>query len=123
MPPFGRYLLHAAKLRYAARVWAGSRLEEVRLAVETAIDTPARDHEVLRERAARLGRVRDRLVALRTTTGLAVRNLAANARGDQGDGLFVDDKGIGEWLEEQLDSDLRYVDGTLAAAQRVLSSR
>jgi hypothetical protein len=117
LPPLARYLLHMAKLRYAARVWAGSELDELRSAVEAAIDAPARDRAALRQEV-QLGRARDRLVKLRTTTAYVARNVAEHARGDQDAGLFADDKGFGEWLKGQLDADLRYVDDTLAAARR-----
>jgi hypothetical protein len=51
-----------------------------------------------------------------------VRNVAAHARGDQDGGLFADDRGLGEWLKGQLDGDLRYLNGTLAATQRALTT-
>ena len=122
LPPFARYLLHAAKLRYSARVRARSGVDAMRSEVEAAVDRPAGRLPALRAAVDSLTRSTEKIEQLQVTVTTAVGNLAENAGGDQRGGLFADDRKLGAWLESTLATDLRYAQITLRAAHRVLAA-
>jgi predicted nucleotide-binding protein len=129
LPPFVRYLLHVAKLRYEARLldaWeqgprggdANAMLAE--LSVVLAPDASHPDQAgLLRSRLSRLREVEVRLGALEadlerlsTTVAIARDNLSVVARPDAGPGavgLFGTDQALGGWLTQQLEDHLRYL--------------
>jgi hypothetical protein len=139
LTPLTRYLMHAAKLRYHLRVWAGGEaLRDLRertdraahplteligkLRVADGGDIPEKSPLVVGQLgvetyhlAAAMTRVRE----LRHSVEIAAHNLAqdvppAAARTDGStDGnrsLFADDRGLVTWFVQQLDDDLRYAD-------------
>ena len=122
LPAFARYLLHAAKLRYSARVWAASDIARVRAEVEDIVDRPSRRRAALEAGEASLARRAEKIEHLQITVDTAVDNLARNAGGGQDGGLFADDRAFSEWLTTTLATELRYVRNTLAAARRVLAT-
>ena len=122
LPPFARYLLHAAKLRYSARVWAASDIARTRTEVEDVVDRPAGRRSALEAGEASLARIVEKVEHLQVTVDTAVGNLARNAAGGQDGGLFADDRAFGEWLTTTLATELRYLRNTLTAARRVLAA-
>jgi hypothetical protein len=122
LPPFARYLLHAAKLRYSARVWAESDVTRVRAEVEDIVDRPSGRRAALEAGEASLARSVEKIEHLQITVDTAVGNLARNAGGRQDGGLFADDRASGEWLKTTLATELRYLRNTLVAARRVLAA-
>ena len=122
LPPFARYLLHAAKLRYSARVWADSDFTRVRAEVDSLVDRRSGRRTALEVGAASLTRSAEKVERLQITVDTAVGNLAGNAAGGQGEGLFADDRALGEWLTTTLSTEFRYLQNTLAAGRRVLAT-
>lgn len=122
LPAFARYLLHAAKLRYSARVWADSGLARERAEAEDILGRPTGRRAALEAGEASLARSAEKLEHLQITVDTAVGNLARNAAGGQDGGLFADDRALGEWLTTTLATELRYQQNTLAAVRRVLAT-
>jgi hypothetical protein len=129
LPPFVRYLLHVAKLRFEARLldaWEqGPRggdpdamLAELSVALAPDASHPGQAG-LLRARLSRLRAVEIRLGALEadlerlsTTVAIARDNLSAAAGPDAGEGpagLFATDQALGCWLTQQLEDHLRYL--------------
>jgi CASPASE and TPR Repeat-associated protein/predicted nucleotide-binding protein with TIR-like domain len=131
MPPFGRYLMHAAKLRYEARLldtWhstaPGSQdidrlVAELNAALEPGKPVPGRAELLgslrgrLRAEQARLKLLETDLAHLGQTVSVAQRNLAAQpgcGAGDDGPaGLFAADQSLARWLTGQVSSDRDYL--------------
>ncbi|MCQ4082305.1 BN6_48550 family protein [Streptomyces sp. RB6PN25] len=129
----GRYLLHAAKLRYEARVYAaGAGFRGLRAEAEEVLDDLMRLHSRPPERieeflAAARGLARlqaggeglitaaTRLRALRRTAEIAAANMTA-AVGEEWfrdpAGPFAQDRRTAQWLTAQLDDDVLYLQAT-----------
>jgi predicted nucleotide-binding protein len=129
LSPFARYLLHAAKLRYEARLldsWAqsprggdvGEMLAE--LSVALAPDAPHPDKAgLLRSQLSRLRGEEGRLRALEAglerlsrTVAIARDNLGGASGPDAGagaGGIFAADQALARWLTLQIDDYLGYL--------------
>ncbi|MFJ4621028.1 CATRA conflict system CASPASE/TPR repeat-associated protein [Streptomyces sp. NPDC088812] len=133
LPPFARYLLHAAKLRYQLRVWQrDNQARELRTALET-LGAELRRLGAGDRATAELLRLRrldsllflNDLRALRRTVDIAADNLrrAVGLPRPAGPGTpFADDADLARSFLERLDDDLAYLGlaadgaGELAAA-------
>jgi hypothetical protein len=107
LPPLGRYLLHAAALRYHYRIWTG---EQRRISSRRAA-RPGRD--LLR---ADLARVHSMYAA--STDSLALLSKAADEAGLRGDGgadPVTDDRDFGRWLAAQLEDACTSLENLLRA--------
>lgn len=139
LPPFARYLMYAAKLRYEARLldaWHRGRpaddvdevVSELNAALAPDVPDPA-DAALLRSRLSRLLREETRLTnleadlaRLRQTVSSALGNLSAAAAPDAGNnatGMFAADQALGRWLAEQAEDDLSYARIDLGRTSRV----
>jgi hypothetical protein len=140
LPPFAKYLLHAANLRYQLRVWdAGQAFRRLRREADTTIRkllesvSPSRRRdpsqaelvEASRElaclQARELGLV-DRSTRLREmcrTADIAAANLSALSGHAQLGGLFADDRELAEWFAHQLDDDATYLEAALRRSEQV----
>jgi predicted nucleotide-binding protein len=138
LAPFTRYLLHAAKLRYEARLlesWQqrqpgadiAQTLAELSAALAPEAARPGQAG-LLRSWVSRLRGEERRLQALEAdlerlsrTVAIARDNLAAAAgpdAGQDGAGMFAADRALGQWLTLQLDDDLGYLRIDLAQTRR-----
>jgi predicted nucleotide-binding protein len=139
IPPFARYLMHATKLRYEARVlraWhravpAGNDIDELLAELNVAL-TPGQPHpdkvELLRSRLGRLRAEEARLTQLeadlsrfRQTVLIAQRNLGnvpGCGAGDSRAGMFAADQGLARWLTDQTESELGYLKIDLSRTSR-----
>ncbi|OHV40898.1 glycosyl transferase family 1 [Pseudofrankia sp. EUN1h] len=146
--PFARYLMHAAKLRYHLRVWAGGdplrtvrdRTDQLTESVAGLLDEqlaaggalPRQDEGRtrtgdLRAQALHLALSMTRVREIRHSVEIAGYNLAqyappADAHGGNGGGLFADDRDLASWFPQQLDDDLRYADASAERAQSALDA-
>lgn len=144
VPPFARYLLYAAKLRYEARLldnWHGTAspspdidglVAELNAALEPGKPVPG-GAELLDSLSGRLRAEETRLKLLATdmaqlgqTVSIAQQNLAAQPGCEADDdpaGLFAADQSLARWLTRQIDSDRGYLqielDRTRSARQYV----
>jgi predicted nucleotide-binding protein len=130
VPPFARYLMHAAKLRYEARLldsWHGTApsspdigrlVAELNAALEPGKPAPGSAglldslRRRLRAEEARLTGLDTDLARLETTSSIAQRNLAAQPGCESGDdsaGLFAADQSLAHWLTGQVTSDRDYL--------------
>ena len=127
MPPFARYLMHAAKLRYEARLldaWhtaAPARQDTSTLVAELNATLNAGKpgpesaellgslRNLLRTEEARLAAAESDLARLGQTVAIAQRNLAAQPGCDDSPGLFGADQSLARWLTGQVDSDRAYL--------------
>jgi hypothetical protein len=139
LPELGRYLMHAAKLRYQLRVWQTAhpvfraRRETADATVDGLLDLLAEDGT--RPTSARLlgaaqqvtllqaddrGLLRTytTLVEMRRTADIATANLTALSDPGAG-GLFADDRALGAWFGQQLDDDAVYVGAARDRAAQV----
>jgi predicted nucleotide-binding protein len=140
MPPLARYLMHAAKLRYEARLldaWhshlpASNDLGRVFAELDAALSLDAARPglvDLLRSRLRRLRAEEARLTAqeaelahLSRTVVISQSNLdaaAAQRAGPAGAGMFAADHALAQWLVSQIDDDLGYVKIDLARTSRV----
>ncbi|MFD7135561.1 CATRA conflict system CASPASE/TPR repeat-associated protein [Streptomyces sp. NPDC059894] len=120
LPPFARYLLHAAKLRYQLRVWQrDNQARELRAALET-LGTELRRLGAGDRATAGLLRLRrldsllflNDLRALRRTVDIAADNLrrAVDLPRPAAPGTpFADDADLARSFLERLDDDLAYL--------------
>lgn len=133
LAPLGRALLHAATIRYEARVLrSGSEFRDLRERAEQQVDTllattatPTRDVEdllrvqrelsLLQSGANGLITAKTRLRAMRRTVEIASANLV-ELLGDQnsmtGDGGFSHDFATARWLIRQAETDEDYLTAT-----------
>jgi predicted nucleotide-binding protein len=137
IPPFARYLLHAAKVRYEARLldaWhrssrAEENLDEVLADLSTTLASRApylEKAELVRFRLSRLRTEESRLAHLEAdmarlsqTTAVINANLSAAAASDVGSGgMFAADQALARWLLRQIEDDLAYVRIDLARTAR-----
>jgi CASPASE and TPR Repeat-Associated N-terminal domain/CASPASE and TPR Repeat-Associated C-terminal domain/CAP12/Pycsar effector protein, TIR domain len=129
MPPFARYLMHAAKLRYEARLldrWhttppgpqdIDALLAELNAALEPGEATPDMVgllHSLrgrLRAEDARLTALEADLASLAQTVSLAQGNLAAQpgCADDDATGMFAADQSLAHWLTGQVQADRAYL--------------
>jgi hypothetical protein len=134
LPPLAKYLLHAAKLRYQARIWrAADSFRQVRHEADATIKrllvavSPANrkdpgqaelvnaSRELVSLQARELGLV-DRSTRLREmsrTVEIAGANLAAYG------GLFAEDRELAEWFRDQLDDDATYLEAALRRTEQI----
>jgi predicted nucleotide-binding protein len=140
LPPFARYLMHAAKLRCEARVldaWhrapsADADIDQVVAEVNAAL-TPDQPHpgkaELLSSRLSRLRAEEARLTVLDgdlsrlgRTVSIAQRNLGTIpgcGASDSSAGMFAADQALARWLTEQIEGDLSYLEIDLGRTRRV----
>ncbi|UXY27240.1 CATRA conflict system CASPASE/TPR repeat-associated protein [Streptomyces sp. HUAS TT20] len=116
MPPLCRYSLHAAKLRYQARVRGDGEVigTLIRRVVERTEQLPelARRHPAdapaelgaLRDDEARLALVHANVRDMLQTVRIAVDNMTKDRAG-----LFPTDRELAEWLPRQLGNDADYL--------------
>jgi predicted nucleotide-binding protein len=139
MPPFARYLLHAAKLRYETRLlesWHGATapspdIDGLVAELDATLEPgklPPGGAELLRSLSSRLGAERRRLkllaadlAQLRETVSIAQHNLAdqPGCEADDPVGLFAADQSLASWLTRQIDSDRGYLQIQLDRAESV----
>ena len=138
LPPFARYLQHAAKLRLEARLLESWGREQrpgdlkallAALSVAPVLDAPDPGQaELLQSRLSRLRAEEHRLSVLENdleelsvTAAMARDNLAAAAGRDAVDGavgLFASDQALARWLTQQLEDDLNYLRIDLSRTRR-----
>jgi predicted nucleotide-binding protein len=129
LPPFARYLMHAAKVRFEARLldsWGHGQSPgdlEALLAELSVVLAPEVPHpgqaELLRSRLSRLQAEEGRLNTLEgdlkrlsITASMARGNLAAVAGRDAAagaHGLFASDQALARWLTQQVQDYLGYL--------------
>ena len=137
LPSFARYLLHAAKVRYEARLLDSLQREDPQDGVEEALgkltvalasEAPHLDEaERLRLRLSRLnteeshlGKLEAEMARLRQTATVVSTNLSEAAAGEAGrGGLFAADRALARWLLRQLEYDLGYVRIELERTARI----
>lgn len=135
LPPLGRYLLHAARLRYQLRVWsaapdiAGLRAETdtviAALLDRTAADRPAdlvAAAHVLVDLQAREQGLIDRSTRSREmarTVEIAAANLAALGGEPAPGGPVADDLALADWFRQRLDDEATYLETASRRAERV----
>lgn len=145
LPPFVRYILHAAKLRYEANVFEHeglnlrTREEEIDRAIEAILglhrrmdsQQPISSHVLeqaqrrltaTRMQTSRLLRQTTRLVELRQTVVIAQRNierLAESSREGGTSALFADDVSLAQRTVEQIGHQLAYSEAVLRRAAEV----
>jgi len=133
LPPLARYLMHAAKLRYELRVWAGGRhvrqarqrltdqVEQLRTWIEGNAHHQPEDSDLasLTTDMAAVDRVMSRTRELRQTVHIAAGNMARAigqfVADSTGPDLVTDDQDLARWLLETVDNaivDLETVDGS-----------
>lgn len=140
LPPFARYLLHAAKLRYQLRVWESDqgfrRLRQeadttIQKLLETVLRSRRRDpgqaelveasRELTSLQARELGLI-DRSTRLREmcrTVDIAAANLATLSGDATLSGPFADDRELAEWFGHQLDDDATYLEAALRRSEQI----
>lgn len=138
LPPFARYLLHMAKLRYEARLldsWGRDQrrgdvngmLAELSVALAPDAPHPGKA-ELLRSRLSRLRAEEVRLNALEAdlealsnTVSIARGNLDVAVGRGTGEGatdLFSADQALARWLTQQLEDYLKYLRTDLGQTRR-----
>lgn len=135
LPPFGRYLLHAAKVRYELRVHDGgaevrqlrnradaqvdellallAHEEEPGGAPETEENLIAASTRLLAVQAGSAGLVNavTRLREMRRTVQIATANMAAAlGPGSAQAGPLADDRALADWFAQRLDDDALYLE-------------
>jgi len=138
LPPFARYLMEAAKLRYRARLLNSRHHQQHsgdidRVLAELGVaPTPGAPHtdktELLRSRLSLLRTEENRLTALEAKQRRLhqeismIRDNLREAAGRDGDlGMFAEDLAQARWLIEHLDRDLSYLRMDLDGAARIRS--
>jgi predicted nucleotide-binding protein len=138
MPPFGRYLMHAAKLRYEARLletWHRTAASDGDAgSLVTELNAMLAPEQLDRESATLLASLRDRLRAqehrltlldgdmasLEQTVAVARQNLAAQPGCGPADGtagMFAADQSLARYIGGQVSSDRRYLQIDLSRAK------
>ena len=135
LPPFGRYLLHVAKVRYELRVHAGGQeVRQLRNRADAQVDdllgllaredepgsVPESDQSLiaastrlLAVQAGSAGLVQavTRLREMRRTVQIATANMAAAlGPGSAEAGPLADDRALADWFAQQLDDDALYLE-------------
>ncbi|MFC5218406.1 CATRA conflict system CASPASE/TPR repeat-associated protein [Streptomyces coerulescens] len=139
LPPFARYLLHAAKIRYQLRVRdAAGGIGRLRADTDTAITRllaltadphgPSRRSDLLRASHVLVGlQTRERGLVDRSTriremgrtVEIAAANLAALCQDPATGGPFADDRALAEWFVQRLDDEATYLEAALRRAEQV----
>ncbi|GAA1022438.1 hypothetical protein Aple_075620 [Acrocarpospora pleiomorpha] len=132
MPPFARYLLHAAKIRYQVRVHdQGKRIRDLRGHTEGGIgkvdpDSTATLEErlsLLHTNEADLLDVMTRLRIMQRTVKIAADNMAAvlgQYSADNPDrSVFGDESALANWFGKQLEDDLAYIEAAQHHVRRL----
>ncbi|KOT79754.1 hypothetical protein ADK70_29925 [Streptomyces rimosus subsp. pseudoverticillatus] len=143
LPPFAKYLLHAAKLRYQLRVWDDGRgtwelRQEMDTALQALLETvmPGPDtrdpnqeelvrasRDVVALQARELGLVNrsTRLRELWRGVEIAIANLSVCSDDPDGrlSGAFADDRGLAAWFAARLDDEMAYVEATLQRCAQI----
>jgi hypothetical protein len=138
LPPLARYLMHAAKLRYELRVWAGGRhvrqvrqrladqVEQLRTWIGGSVQHPPADEDLasLATDVAAVDRVVSRTRELRQTVHTASRNMA-RAVGEfvadpTGPDLVTDDQDLAQWFLETVDNAIADLDNVDRSAHSVI---
>ncbi|MGH3937835.1 MAG: CATRA conflict system CASPASE/TPR repeat-associated protein [Pseudonocardiaceae bacterium] len=142
LPVFGKYLLHAAKLRYQLRVWeADQGFRQLRQEADTTIRkllsivapvSPQRreprqaqlveaSKALVSLQARELGLVdrSTRLREMRRSVEIAAANLLALSGDARLGGLFADDRALATWFGQQLDDDATYLEAALHRSKQV----
>jgi hypothetical protein len=101
LPPLGRYLFHAARIRYQARVLADADLPGRRRGVLDLLDRRPADHSVLRTALVANARVQADLTDMRRGVAIAAENLSAS-----GVETFPEDERLAVWLRKRLSDEL-----------------
>ena len=135
LPPFGRYLLHVAKIRYELRVHAGGQeVRQLRDRADAQVDdllgllaredepgsVPESDQSLIaastrllavQAGSAGLVQAATRLREMRRTVQIATANMAAAlGPGSAEGGPLADDRALAEWFAQQLDDDALYLE-------------
>lgn len=143
LPLLGKYLLHAARLRYQLYVWsAAGSAGRLRDAVDAAVTEllertaapygPGREADLLRATRALVGlQARERGLVDRSTRSremartveIAAANLAAlggpSPGGARPGGPFADDHALAEWFGRRLDDEATYLEAALRRCEQV----
>lgn len=125
LPPFARYLMHAAKLRYQARLRGTSQPFAALLdRVSAQVDVLSRpgagplDLSGLRAAETKLAASAGTVRAMRRTVEIAVGNMT-NVLNQP----LTTDRLLGEWLSVQLADDAEYLDTALQTVRDVVASQ
>jgi nucleoside phosphorylase len=121
-PPFARYLLHAAKIRYQARIWdRGRSLGGLRTRAAGSVarlrtgsgDPDSQDLRALRDVELDVASALAALPAMKHTVEIAAdnmtRNLATITPAGEGRDMFADDHALAEIFPTQLDDEITYL--------------
>ncbi len=140
MPPFARYLLHAAKVRYHLRVWGDGRavrglrddVEALTTALARTLDADPVDDQAggipgqlarLRAGQAHLINTSSALERMRRAVDVARWNMSEALGGAQGvgavDGLFREDARLVEWFVQQLVDDQALLEASTRRARGI----
>ncbi|MFC5824736.1 CATRA conflict system CASPASE/TPR repeat-associated protein [Nonomuraea insulae] len=135
MPPLGRYLLHAAKLRYELRVWQrDGRTRELRDVLQGLVaelrerrDTASPDDDLLRVHQLDAQLMTVDLRELRRSVEIAADNMrrAQFLYGPppRQTGPFADDHDLAEWFMDRLDDEVAYLGLATERAAHVAAAR
>ncbi|MFH8407047.1 CATRA conflict system CASPASE/TPR repeat-associated protein [Streptomyces sp. NPDC018019] len=139
LPPLGRYLLHAAKLRHQVRVWTAAEdigplraradavITEVLECTAAARRGPGRQAELLNASRALVDlQARERGLVDRSTRSremartveIASANLTALSGGADC-GPFADDRALADWFAQRLDDEATYLEAALRRCEDV----
>lgn len=140
LPPLGRYLLHAAKIRYQLRVWNAAEgigrlradtdrvIAELLEKTEGARGVRGTRSELLKASHALIDlQVRERGLVNRAsrsrevsrTVEIAAANLTALGGDPDLGGLFADDRALAEWFIQRLDDEATYLEAALHRCSQV----
>ncbi|MFB7168080.1 CATRA conflict system CASPASE/TPR repeat-associated protein [Streptomyces sp. NPDC056242] len=140
LPPLGKYLLHAAKLRYQLRVWASAEgIGRLRAATDRVVGDVLEKTDASQRGASRHSELLDASRALvdlqarerglvdrstrsremSRTVEIAAANLEALSGDPDLDGLFADDRALSEWFIQRLDDDATYLEAALRRCTQV----
>jgi hypothetical protein len=128
LPPLARYLMHAAKLRYQARVRGnGQQMDQLRqrvndhvMQVKSMLETSwGHPDELTAFRDLRVGEAELVMTAtdlrdMQRTVRIALDNMTATH-----DKPFRSDQDLAEWLTRQLEDDTEYLDAARQRAQEI----
>lgn len=139
LPPLGKYLLNAAKLRYQLRVWAAAEsIGRLRTDTDAAIATllnmtaaphgPSRQSDLLKASHALVNlQARERGLVDRSTRSremsrtveIATANLTTLCGDPTLGGPFTDDRALAEWFVQRLDDEATYLEAALRRSEQV----
>lgn len=142
LPPFARYLLHSARLRYQLRVWgaeppsrhlrqeADAAIQRLLAIVMSSSGRPEPGQRELIDAARNLVNLQarelglvDRITRLREmcrSIDIALANFAVLG-GDPGavpGGFYADDRSLAEWFSARLDDEATYLEASLRRSEQ-----